>query len=133
MREIKFRAYYEKEEISFYVMVFDFSSTTDPCWTLTDYDWRTYPILYCHVMQFTWVKDKNWVDIYESDIVYFAEYNSNAIVEYQECKRVFRWLWEKPRCVPDTTDMYCRNMECEVVGNIYENKELLDDNTKYNV
>ena len=82
------------------------------------------------VMQCTGLKDKNGKLIYEGDIV---EEGLKCVIEWdKECcgfvevhtnrlnqQKIFYPMF-------DNTDE-SRNTRCEVIGNIYENKELLND------
>lgn len=110
MREIKFRAFHfgmrylkKPEDFSYF-----FGGTDGPEITLTE----------CKLMQYTGLKDKNSKEIYEGDkvsdengiigIVLWNESEAQFVVEYEE---ELMNLWA----------------ECEVVGNIYENPELLKE------
>ena len=81
------------------------------------------------VEQYTGLKDKNGKEIYEGDIVFFftehfdkatggfdGEDEHNATVEWFD--NGFAFIDKIP---------YDPNIECEVIGNIHENPELLED------
>jgi hypothetical protein len=74
------------------------------------------------LMQFTGLKDKNGKEIYEGDIV--SDDASNRIVIYQAPEFVLKRTvkantWIRFICHPEA------NQYQEVIGNIYENPELL--------
>jgi len=83
------------------------------------------------VMQYTGLKDRNGVEIYEGDIV--EHYGLIYAVEWD---RYGVWMLKglNHRAMPDGSDqkigdeMLCNEWkEIEVIGNIYENPELLED------
>jgi hypothetical protein len=99
MREIKFRAWNSEEK----TMLKPFDLSSNPkywCDNLKDYP----------LMQYTGLKDKHGVEIYESDVIDY--YGKNIIVK-----------------IPDIYIEVHKNLNpewCEVIGNIYETPELLD-------
>ena len=72
------------------------------------------------LMQYTGLKDKNGVEIYEGDIIKNPLYDVNYVVEYYEDGFVG---WGKDRrdgCYLITDE------DIEVIGNIHENPELIE-------
>jgi len=99
MREIKFKAWNSEEK----TMLKPFDLSSNPkywCDNLKDYP----------LMQYTGLKDKNGVEIYENDVIDY--YGKNIIVK-----------------IPDIYIEVHKNLNpewCEVIKNIYETPELLD-------
>jgi len=86
-------------------------------------------------MQFTGLHDRNGKEIYEGDIVLMKfEYSK---IEY---KYEVKWIESKSSFYPFADDFQwsdyesafdnnsVRSLEVEVIGNIYENRELLHEN-----
>lgn len=70
----------------------------------------------CELMQYTGLKDKNGKEIYEGDIVIrYYDYNSMSVVKWDDALTISMPYY-------DSGDDY------EVIGNIYENPELLEEN-----
>ena len=116
MREIKFRAWNElKEKMSF--------------WTLNDLlinfgytELEEKPsVLNDEFMQYTGLKDKNGKEIYEGDIV--RSYEKVATIIWLESEGGFY-----ARTLTGECFKYAHNSIIEIIGNIYENQELLSGN-----
>lgn len=73
------------------------------------------------VGQYTGLKDKNGNEIYEGDIVKGTFYGF-PMVEYDY---IFQIYWDEKE--KGFMANYFEPSECEVIGNIYENSELLED------
>lgn len=123
MREFKFRAWdTEKQEMA----TVNFIGLNDYEVGMEDEEcrrWRaTYPYV-CRLMQYTNLKDKNGKEIYEGDIlkVKLDDGEANLYVKYTngEYRVVNEGKWE------DSLYTYMYFGDVEVVGNIYENKDLL--------
>ena len=87
-------------------------------------------------LQYTGLKDKNFVEIYEGDIIKYhqAEYNENTEL-YEDRMTVCEWYDDQYAAIVRTDEVtlitpnsLLRTKVIEVIGNIYENQELLKDN-----
>lgn len=108
MREIKFRAYDKERECIKDVINIDFN--TNKIYCVGDYTF-----LYngkFELMQYTGLKDKNGVEIYEGDIIKGGIYLSYEV------------KWDFGECGWNIGTGVQHNYE--VIGNIYENPELLE-------
>ena len=123
MREIKFRAWdWEKmfkiERIDFY---------DNSLWIFEENDWLYKPNTI--IMQYTWLKDKNWVDIYEGDVLELSQKAHLSI----KWKVVFINWWFELRQIKWNRLWYFQDLlitewfEFKIISNIYENPNLLDN------
>ncbi|WP_341232429.1 YopX family protein [uncultured Methylophaga sp.] len=122
-REIKFRAWKKSE--SRMVRWYELTDKPDD---LVD---ALLLVKYEAVMQYTGLKDKAGVEIYEGDIVSYemADNTSNALVRYDDMAVRFRFV-----CDPDGFSGYSVHKEdvvkrVTVIGNIYETPEILEAST----
>ena len=124
MREIKFRAWHKGKKIMGEVLGIDilhkeifFSNEDVDCYEHTDFK-------DIELMQYTGLKDKNNKEIYEGDIVTLHNSKYKVIFNSKEAGFVLRDD-EFEMNIPFTNN---NNKRMEVIGNIYENPELLKEN-----
>lgn len=84
------------------------------------------------VGQYTGLTDKNGKRIFEGDIIKSCEYDDIYAVKYFGDDN-----YPAFDCVPEVSNCECNGLSflvnvegCEVIGNIYDNPELLENNTR---
>lgn len=115
MRKIKFRAWDSKGQVGM---------VDEPILDVVFNDERY------EIMQFTGLKDKNDKEIYEGDILEYddPEEDSKAVVFFEQGKFRKQYIRQEDwdgKCDIDSVDLEGMH----VIGNIYENPELLNEET----
>lgn len=80
-----------------------------------------------HLMQSTGLKDKNGKEIFEGDILDCK--GRKALVRWHGsyASFIYRFVDELQKRNTEWKPLYLAYMKCEIIGNIYENPELLED------
>ena len=126
MREIKFRAWVKEKKAIFEVILIDY--VTKKVTYLLERVGHLLNIRHdkfnnVELMQYTGLKDKNGKEIYEGDILFESsgEEYFKVVFEDGSFRAEFEGDFEEHSF--DLIDVVAQG--CEVVGNIYENTELL--------
>jgi uncharacterized phage protein (TIGR01671 family) len=133
-REIKFRAWDKEKNIMGEVSCLSYPNRIsgkkqtvnfwykDTEFWYKDTEYRGYADSTIVLMQYTGLKDKNGKEIYEGDIVKKNNSANHRCKPNKECG-TFEIIWEKEHAGFNMTGD--RSHVCEVIGNIYQNPELL--------
>jgi len=125
LREIKFRFWDKKNKRMIYYTLEDMLSETDGGQTAINGNWDDVVYLYkLDNMEYTGLKDKNGKEIYEGDIVKWTIFSDEYIGQVLYSGMAFTFFH------PQKGHLYDINMATlKVIGNIYENSELLKERT----
>lgn len=142
-REIKFRAWDNEYKLMLYPKAYYVSQWEFNTQEIKDKAWLDYNIWELYnpesneyvsilnykqaTMQYTWLKDKNWVEIYDGDIIKYRTSKN----QLSEVKYVDDWfkitVYETPtRRRTSNLLHFLSQRSCEVIWNIYENPDLID-------
>lgn len=139
MREIKFRAWLKEDKKMENVKTMDFTDKTIRCLKKNEfinaYLLRRVSFDDVELMQYTGLRDKNGKEIYEGDIIkYKFPYDKRikhiSPVKFLETEASFGIKDRYGNEIPLYT--ISANNYFEVIGNIYENKNLLEENNWLN-
>ena len=129
MRDLKFRIYCDPYDDINKRMFYDGIWFDDDGWYIENgwyylddlmFDnWLEEPCK-CKVMQFTWLLDKNWKEIYEGDIYHQGDSRILYIVEWLDTGLKGRQNWNK-----STAWISHFQSDIEVIWNIYESPDLI--------
>ena len=124
-REIKFRAWCVAGMFKVDDLYFDKGQAE-----LNDGDIRSFKDI--KLMQFTGLKDKNGKEIFEGDILRYGDKRYKIIIQIvwnDLSDNGFRILRQANKNILHDIRIYRFDEQAEVIGNIYENPELLKDKT----
>lgn len=124
MREIKFRAWLKEHKSMKDVMEIDIDNQTIFYYWFGDHDGHFENFNKIDLMQYTGLEDKNNKEIYEGDIVKLRANHGIGVVKYYDEWGAFvvEYVKSKPLAV---LGMNYYKEDIEILGNIYENSELL--------
>ena len=128
-REIKFRAYHKERKEIFEIASIDFeekkATLSNGVIKLLNVDFKQFELL-----QYTGLKDKNGKEIYEVDIVKILKLEGyGEYCDQVECIGKIECYISEFRIQPLNLRLSDESIvEIEVIGNIYENKNLLEEN-----
>jgi len=124
MKEIKFRVWEKEQKRMFAVYEFNEDHVAED---------SIHPRKVCILMQYTGLKDKNGKEIYEGDIVRLGNYPftkdiekvewDNSLCGFSPFAKLLCPLYEDD----DVGEVRPEASFCEVIGNIYENPELREE------
>jgi|LakMenE01Jun11ns_1017448.scaffolds.fasta_scaffold9640410_2 uncharacterized phage protein (TIGR01671 family) len=138
-RQIKFRAWDKTYSLMNYKVQVGNTDHADPNYTCNSIwvdsgDFKTIGWMNADencidLMQFTGLKDKNGKEIYEGDIIQWTSSNVFSLGEIRKVQinYVQAQYWGQGRNLGVYLAELLANEKCEVIGNVFENPELLQE------
>ena len=126
MADIKFRAWDKLTEPMRYVLCIDWlNDLVDLNGGIIERKYNNSEEDEVILMQYTGLKDNIGKEIYEGDIISFGDNKAVVFYEHAKFKAKYRY-YNNCYCYDALSDvLYFKKVE--VIGNIYENKELIDE------
>lgn len=126
MREIKFRAWLKEHKTMVNVAEIDINHQLIYHYGFDDFEGNFENFNSIELLQYTGLKDKNENEIYEGDIVKLRANHGIGVVKYYDEWGAFvvEYIKSKPLTV---LGMSYYEEDIEVIGNIYENPELIKE------
>ncbi len=120
MREFKYRAYLTNRNIMVEVVGIDLINETINFKDDEGY-YSMENLCFAKLMQYTGLKDKNGIKVYEGDILKLRDNHGNKVVKYNN-----EWGAFIDETSTGVLGLYYDDKEdFEIIGNIYENHELI--------
>ena len=141
MMELNFRAWHKPNKIMLDLIAINFSLmqiTADienrKIYPELDYWWKETDIPFSEIvlMQSTGLFDKNGKEIYEGDIVRWKDLESfddfpiDEVLKVEYSDEFMKWITCNKNDLQDDLYDFTDNRDLEVIGNIYENPEMLE-------
>ena len=131
MREIKFRAWLKEDRKMEDVKTMDFTDKTIRCLKKNEfinaYLLRRVSFDDVELMQYTGLNDKNVKEIYENDLISCNKHKNIVVFFEGGCFKV-KYLRNSITTITCTLNSFLEKYKCKISGNIYENKNLLEEN-----
>jgi uncharacterized phage protein (TIGR01671 family) len=128
-REILFRGKRISDEKWVYGYVFRLSEKLNPFIMLINQGGECYEVNPQTICQYTGLQDDNGTKIFENDIVKVGYTDNEA-----QAEEISQVIWNKHGYYPwlnefncDGCDLFCEVFNIDVIGNIYDNPELLKE------